>query len=222
MALNAAEEETLEAVKSWWQENGKPLVATVIVILASYTGWLLWQNSTLDQAAAASDMYEEILSLVLEDPEQAVSAEDSTRILTISDQLREQHGDSIYAKFAALFAAQQAVAQGDLARAESELQWILDNPGQGLFGEVDQGLILATSLRLGRVILAQGDAERALNLVNSVDPQSFEPGFEELRGDIYLAMDRVVDARDAYIAAQQAGSNSDGLRMKLDNLPGPG
>lgn len=219
MALNAAEEETLEAVKSWWQENGKNLVATVIVIFAAYTGWLLWQNSTTEQAAAASDLYEEILSLVLVEEGEIVSAENSSRILTISDQLREQHSDSIYSRFAALFAAQQAVAQDDLARAESELQWILDNPEQGLFSEVDEGLLLTASLRLGRVILAQGDAERALNLVNSIDPQSFEAGFSELRGDIYLAMDRIVDARDAYIAAQQAGSTSDGLRMKLDNLP---
>jgi predicted negative regulator of RcsB-dependent stress response len=43
-----------------------------------------------------------------------------------------------------------------------------------------------------------------------------------LRGDIYLALGRVVDARDAYTAAQQAGSSSDGLRMKLDNLPDEG
>ncbi|HBJ89027.1 MAG TPA: hypothetical protein DDZ21_03585, partial [Gammaproteobacteria bacterium] len=90
----------------------------------------------------------------------------------------------------------------------------------GGFGPaVDEGLILTASLRLGRVILAQGDAERALALVNNLDPQSFEGGFGELRGDIYVALGRIVDARDAYVAAQQSGSSSDGLRMKLDNLP---
>jgi len=31
-------------------------------------------------------------------------------------------------------------------------------------------------------------------------------------------MGRKVDAHDAYIAAQEAGSNSDALRMKLDDL----
>jgi len=31
-------------------------------------------------------------------------------------------------------------------------------------------------------------------------------------------MGRIVDARDAYIAAQEAGSNTNGLRMKLDDL----
>ena len=78
--------------------------------------------------------------------------------------------------------------------------------------------MLTASLRLGRVILAQGDAGRALELVNSIDPRSFEPGFHELRGDVYLALGRPEDARDSWLAARDAGSVSDGLRMKLDNL----
>ncbi|MCG8412801.1 MAG: tetratricopeptide repeat protein [Pseudomonadales bacterium] len=222
MALHAAEEESIESLKKWWDENGKSLVAAIIVIFGGYTGWLLWQNSTADQAAQASDLYEEILTIVLEVPEQALSEESSDRVVAIADQLRAEHGESIYAKFAALFSAQQAVENNDLARAESELQWILDNRQQGMFGEIDEGLVLTVSLRLARVILAQDDPQRALAFINEIDPKSFEPGFAELRGDIYLAMDRVVDARDAYIAAQQAGSGSDGLRMKLNNLPDPG
>jgi len=221
VALNAAEEETLEAVKKWWNDNGKMLVAAVILVFGGYTGWLLYQNANATQVAAASDLYEEILTLVLAEPDQPVSVEDGDRIMAISDELRADYADSVYARYAALFAAQQAVNQNNLQRAESDLQWILDNPEQGMFGEVDEGLLLTTSLRLGRVILAQGEAERALELVNGIDPKSYEAGFSELRGDIYLSMDRIVDARDAYIAAQQAGSTSDGLRMKLDNLPDP-
>ena len=37
--------------------------------------------------------------------------------------------------------------------------------------------MLATKLRLGRVLLAQGDAERALDFINTVDPKEFETGF---------------------------------------------
>jgi predicted negative regulator of RcsB-dependent stress response len=95
---------------------------------------------------------------------------------------------------------------------------VIDNPGGGLFSEPDEGLLLTANLRLGRVILAQGDAQRALDLVNGVDPKTFEAGFSELRGDIYLALDREADARDAFLAAQEAGSQSEALRMKLDNL----
>ena len=57
MALNAAEEETVEALKKWWDENGKQLVLMIVVVVAGYTGWLLWQNSRLASADAASDLY---------------------------------------------------------------------------------------------------------------------------------------------------------------------
>ena len=218
MALNAAEEETVEALKKWWDENGKQLALMIVVVLAGYGGWLLWQNSRLANADAASDLYEEILNIAAVTEGVTVEAADGARVLELAEELRSEHRDSIYALFASLFDAQQAVRVNDLEAAESSLQWILDNQQSGFFKQTDAGLILTTQLRLGRVILARGDAERALILVNNVNPVSYEPGFAELRGDIYFALGRIVDEREAYVAAQQAGSNSDALRMKLDNL----
>ena len=222
MALHAAEEESIEALKKWWQDNGKGLAYTAVALFTGVTGWLVWNNSTASQAEAASDLYEEILSITLVEEGERVSDAHSARVIELAESLRLDYGSSIYAKFASLFSAQQAVQTGNLSTAERDLQWILENRSQGLMGEVDEGLILTASLRLGRVILAQGDAERALDLLNALDPSAFEGGFGELRGDIYLALGRFVDARDAYTAAQQAGSSSDGLRMKLDNLPDDG
>ncbi|MBT3530736.1 MAG: tetratricopeptide repeat protein [Gammaproteobacteria bacterium] len=218
MAINAAEEESLEALKKWWEENGKQLLTMVIVVFALGTSWLLWQNSQIAAADAASDIYEEILTLAVAEPGTEVSAENGAQILDLGNQLRADHSGTVYALFGSLFSAQQQVRTDDLAAAEESLQWILDNQKDGMFDKTDEGLILTASLRLGRVILAQGDAERALSLINNLDPKTFEPGFAELRGDVYLAMGRLVDAREAYQAAQQAGSNSGGLRMKLDDL----
>jgi predicted negative regulator of RcsB-dependent stress response len=218
VAINAAEEESLEALKKWWEENGKQLLTMVIVVFALGTSWLLWQNSQIAAADAASDIYEEILTLAVAEPGTEVSAENGAQILDLGNQLRADHSGTVYALFGSLFSAQQQVRTDDLAAAEESLQWILDNQKDGMFDKTDEGLILTASLRLGRVILAQGDAERALSLINNLDPKTFEPGFAELRGDVYLAMGRLVDAREAYQAAQQAGSNSGGLRMKLDDL----
>ncbi len=218
MALNAAEEETLDSLKQWWDENGKGLVAMVIVVLASYTGWLLWQNNQTATANAASDLYQEILTIAVGGDGVPNPDADSARIRALADELRADYSSTTYAQFGALFAAQQAVAEDDLDAAEDYLRWVLENQQDGLFSDVDEGMILTTNLRLGRVILAQGDTEGALSLVNSVDPKTFEAGYAELRGDIYVAMGRDVDARESYIAAQQAGSNSQALRMKLDNL----
>ena len=219
MALHAAEEESIEALKKWWDENGKRLLLIVITAFGAYGGWLFWQNTQATNAEAASELYEQILDLNVTEPDVAITEADRARILMVSEELRAEYAGSVYALFGALFAAQQQVAADDLDGAEDSLQWVLDNQRQGWFSQTDEGLILVTNLRLGRVILAKGEPERALNLVNSVAPKSFEAGFSELRGDIYAAMGRMINARDAYIAAQEAGSNSDALRMKLGNLP---
>jgi len=218
VALHAAEEETIESLKQWWQENGKQLVLLVVVVFAGYTGWLMWQNSSLDNAEAASDLYEEILSLAVVEQGATVSDADRQRIVDAATQLQSEHSDTIYAMFGALFAAQQHVSEDNLDAAAASLQWILDNAKDGMFSKTEPGLILTANLRLGRVLLAQNDYERALALVNGVDPKSFEPAFAELRGDIYSAMGRADDAREAYLAAQQAGNNSGALRMKIDAL----
>ncbi len=221
MAINAAEEETIETLKQWWNDNGRQLVLIVVVGFAAFTAWLLWTNSRNADIDNASDLYEEILSLAISEtgqPGMLLLPQDSSRIIELGEQLRSEYSASSYAKMGSLFSAQQSVQTGDLAAAEASLQWILDNENGGLFSEADEGMILTTNLRLGRVILARGEPERALSLINSIDPKTFEAGYSELRGDIYMAMGRSVDARDAYIAAQQAGSNSDALRMKLDEL----
>ena len=221
MAINAAEEETVESLKQWWEENGKQLIILVVVGFAAFTGWLVWTTSQNASMDSASDMYEEILALAISDagqPGTLLISQDSERIVELGAQLRSEHGGSTYAKLGSLFAAQQSVRNDDLDAAETSLQWIIDNEQGGLLSEANEGLVLTTNLRLGRIILAKGDAERALALVNNLDPKTFEAGYSELRGDIYLAMGREVDARDAYIAAQQAGSSSDALRMKLDDL----
>ena len=218
MALDAAEEENIEALKKWWDENGKPLLFFAIFVIGGYGAWLLWQNSQATDAEIASDLYEEVLSLAISEPGLPVTEQESLRILELFDQLKVDYSGSVYALYGALFAAQQLVNANDLDAAEDSLQWVLDNQQNGLFRQTEEGLILTTNLRLGRVILAKGESERALNLVNGIDPKAFEAGFAELRGDIYVPMGRIVDARDAYIAAQQAGSSNDGLRMKLDDL----
>ena len=218
MALDAAEEENIEAIKKWWHENWKQLALLVVIVFPSYFGWQLWQNSQATEAETASDLYEEVLALAISEPGVPVTEQESLRILDLFKQLKANYPSSVYALYGALFAAQQSVNANDLGAAEESLQWMLDNRQDGLFSQTDEGLILTANLRLGRVILARGESERALNLVNSIDPKTFEAGFAELRGDIYATMGRIVDARDAYIAAQEAGSNAVGLRMKLDDL----
>jgi predicted negative regulator of RcsB-dependent stress response len=218
VAIDSADEENVEALKKWWQENGKQILISVFFVLGGLGGWEFYQNSEQESSNAASDLYEEILALTLKNENEALSDSDREYIISYGKKLREEYPNSSYASFGALFAAAAEVENRNLSQAETSLNWILENSTGGLFSSTEEGLLLTTKLRLGRVLLAQGDAGRALDFINTVDPKEFETGFAELRGDIYVALDQLEDARDAYSVAQQAGSNSDALRMKLQEL----
>ena len=219
MALHAAEEESIEAIKKWWEDNGTMVVTVVVAAALIWGGWTFWQSSRGAATSAASDLYEEILSLASTEPGVAISDADRSRILSVATDLQNNHGSSVYALYGALFAAQQAVNANDLDTAEQQLRWLLDNVQGGLLGKTDEGLILTAQLRLGRVLLARGESDQALALVDGLDPGTFEAPFAELRGDIYVAQGRLVDARDAYTTAlQTAGGASAFLQMKLDEL----
>ncbi len=219
MTLNAAEEESIEAIKKWWDENGKQLIAAVIVVFGGYGGWSLWQSNELAASQMASDLYEEILEISVVEAGDSPTEQERSDIVRIANELMEFHGDSVYAQYGALFASQQHVINDNLDAAETALDWILENPQTSIFGSEDQGMVLTVTLRLARIVLSKGDAERALGIVNNVIPGSFEAGYAELRGDIYSALGRYVDARDSYVAAQQAGSASEVLQLKLSELP---
>jgi len=218
VAINAAEEETVESLKKWWDENGKQLMLAIVVVVGGYGSWTLWQGSKTASSDAASDLYEEVLGLAINEQTSTINDEDAAQIIALAAELRQEHSSTIYARYSALFSAQQQVMAGDLDAAEETLLWITENPLTGLFVEQDEGLMLTANLRLGRVLLANGDNDGALAVVSSLAPKTFEAGYAELQGDVYVAMGRIVEARESYLAAQQAGSNSEGLRMKLDNL----
>jgi predicted negative regulator of RcsB-dependent stress response len=218
VAINAAEEETIESLKKWWDENGKQLMLAIVVVVGGYGSWTLWQGSKTASSDAASDLYEEVLGLAINEQTSTINDEDAAQIIALAAELRQEHSSTIYARYSALFSAQQQVMAGDLDAAEETLLWITENPLTGLFVEQDEGLMLTANLRLGRVLLANGDNDGALAVVSSLAPKTFEAGYAELQGDVYVAMGRIVEARESYLAAQQAGSSSEGLRMKLDNL----
>ena len=219
MTLNAAEEESIEEIKKWWDENGKQLIAAVVIVLGGYGGWSLWENTELAASEMASDLYEEILEISLVEAGESITEQERNNIVRIANELMGSHSDSVYAQYGALFASQQHVIDNNLDLAEDALDWILENPQTGIFSNEDQGLVLTVTLRLARIVLSKGDAERALGIVNSVVPGAFEAGYAELRGDIYSALGRFADARDSYVAAQQAGSASEVLQLKLSQLP---
>jgi predicted negative regulator of RcsB-dependent stress response len=137
---------------------------------------------------------------------------------SLADKLKNDHGGSSYALFAAMTMAKLAVDSGDLDKAVNELKWVLANGAEG-------SIEILSKIRLARVLSAQELYEEALVVLEpKLDLAAHRSTWEEVRGDVYLSMDRLDEARQAYQLAvsslSQVGSRPY-LNMKLADLTFP-
>ena len=45
MADHITEEEQIEALKRWWDENGKQVVLAIVLTVGGYFGWQAWTDT---------------------------------------------------------------------------------------------------------------------------------------------------------------------------------
>ncbi|MAW27282.1 MAG: hypothetical protein CMP98_00595 [Gammaproteobacteria bacterium] len=212
----ADDDEQLEAIKNWWKENGTSFVVTLVVAVAGIFGYQAWQNQQESSADQASVIYEDLVEAVVNDsPLQALSDDDISTGRFLAGRLQDEYGSTGYARLGTLLLAKLSVEAGDLAGAEKELRWILDNG-------VDASLEPIVRLRLARVLLAQDETDAAYDVVTVLSEESaFASSIAEVRGDIALAQGDERGAYDAYLRATEAlpeNSPSPLLEMKRDNL----
>lgn len=206
--LDTTEEERLETAQKWWKEHGNSVITGIVLGLVFVLGWQKWQEYKLEQAGIASGIYAKLLK--------AVEAKNTTDIDKLATQIQTEFPKSDYAQFSALYQAQIKIQKNDLAGAKDILTKISTSTNKELSN--------IAKIRLARVMLATKEYEQGLKLVNDIDPASsaaFSNNYDELVGDLYVALGRLDQARTAYQNAVRNGASSPLLQMKLDDLTAP-
>jgi len=204
------EEEQIAQIKEWWQRNGKPLLAGGALALVIVFGWQAWQKHQANQAHTSSMLYQQLLEAALV-PNEQIDPQKVSQLLT---ELKKVNADNAYTQYGRLLAAKVAVDNNQLDDAALELNAVLTKPANDTLAELARQ-------RLARVLLAQEQAEQALQLLDAKVLPAFVATREELRGDALVVLERTADAKAAYLKAQQALSPeaaAGNLLMKLDNL----
>ncbi|HQQ64068.1 MAG TPA: tetratricopeptide repeat protein [Pseudomonadales bacterium] len=194
MADYRSEEEQIEILKKWWQENGRSMVAGVCIALVGYFGWAWWHGYQQSKIEAAADLYQQMV------PSRQEGAQplDKTRVTAIAEQLRKDYPGTVYAIFASLHLSKEAVAAKDFPRAIELLNWASDH-------KPDAALIPLLRLRTAQVQYAQAQYDVALATLSEVkDSGAWKSDFSELRGDLLLAQGKADLAREAYADALKA------------------
>ena len=209
MADYSTEGEQLEAFKHWWKKNGTLTSVALVLVISGLIGTQWWRTQTVAQAEAASADYQQLIDGLSKNDVQAVQKH-ATRIIS-------QFSSTPYAPLAALALAKTKLEQGDAKAARTHLQWVLDNASQPALKSVAR-------LRLAKIIYSEGEYPVALSLLSADNAGSFTSDYEELKGDIALAMKNPGEARAAYTRALAALSDNTQakaqLQMKLDDIGG--
>lgn len=217
MSDHLTEEEQVEALKRWWKENGKWIVAAVVIAAGGYFGWGTYQDQQQAKAEAGSILYTELLDTLGVEEGELPAGENRDQAKELIEQLKSEHGNTGYGINAALVRARWAVSENDLETAESELRWVLEHKPESAVEQVAR-------MRLARVLSARGNSEEALSLLSEGSPaESMASEYAEVRGDILLKQGDTDGARSAYESALDGLDNQQQnrymlLQMKLDDL----
>lgn len=209
------EEEQVEALRRWWDENGRSTIAAIVVAVAVGFGWQAYKSNDQQKQENASDLYQSMLQGIAQT---GATAEQEEAVVDIAEQLKDDYSGSTYAQFAALHLASRAVGDNDLAEAEAQLRWVLGKAAKGSdTAEVAQ-------LRLARVLAAAGDADQALAILAQAGEGPYQASYAVARGDILLMQGREEEAREAYANARILAGDAQGqvnlpsLEQKMQSL----
>ncbi|HIP76252.1 MAG TPA: tetratricopeptide repeat protein [Psychromonas hadalis] len=199
------EEQQIDAIKSWWKENGTMLIVGAVVGLVGLWGYRYYNESILTGQEEASQGYSNIL----------VKAE-TQGIDSVKDDMQkfaQENTKNSYGVLASLLLAKEAVVQKDFKLAESQLTQLQTQNSYAPLTPV-------INLRLGRVQAQLGENDKALATLDAITETAFIVKKEQAKGLIYLAL---ADNKKALDAFQKAISASKGrvdpvLQMQFDDL----
>ena len=204
-----SEKEQIEHIREWWRENGWYLIGGVALGVLVLFGWNRFNAYQDARAEAAAALFVELRQAVLDD-----APGDARNLLA---QLRESYPGSPYTDQGGLVVAVMRMDAGQVDGAGDELRYVMEETS-------DPELALVARLRLARVLAQQEAYDEALTTLN-VDPGRFSGRYNEVRGDIHVALGDPVNARAAYTAALVTEESNlvdrNLVQMKLEDLPPP-
>jgi predicted negative regulator of RcsB-dependent stress response len=207
--IDLQEQEQLDALKAWWKDNSKWLLATIALVAVVIAGYLYWKNYQDKRASDSSIIYAEVLK--------RVASNDPKRINEAVKDLVEKFANTAYAPRAQLLAVQANIQVKDWALAKSQLEWVIANASE-------KGMQDTARLKLSSILLDEKKYDEAIKLLDATHPDSFVGLFADLKGDVLAAQGKASEARVAYqLAFDKMDSKSayrNLIQLKLDGLGG--
>lgn len=206
-----SEKEQLQELRAWWQENGRFVIAGVLLGVSAIVGWNYWRSSVEATQIEASNLFETVMEAVGDGDAQAAEA--------AASELYASYDRTVYPNQARLAMARLYMDKGRDREAADTLQELVASGDDSEIGMVGR-------LRLAKILLYQEKPDEVVALLEDHVEGGFAARYNELLGDAYAAQGRYAEAETAYRDAMADGRNlrtidNNLIRLKLNDLPDP-
>lgn len=180
------EQENIEALKAWWQQYGRLVIAVVVAFVLGVAGIQGWRYHKEQQALKAAALFADL--------EEAVRLGDAKKSLDLAKSLATDYARTAYGARGGIVAAKVLFEKADLKGAEDLLRAAVE-------AAQDEPIRALASLRLSAVLLDQKKYDDAIKAVSSPPSEAFAALFADARGDVLVAQNKVDEAKAAYQVA---------------------
>jgi predicted negative regulator of RcsB-dependent stress response len=202
-----SEKEQIEEMRAWWAENGRYVIAGVVLAVGLLIGHGQYTSNKLAAQVEASVLFESLAEHVFDG--------DLDEAEAVADELANNYANTSYA-------AQSKLAMSRLYMDKNRDQDAADVLNELIAMRGNRALRHVGRLRLARVLLYQDKAQEVIDLLAGQDKEAFAGLYAEMRGDAYAALGQIGEAGEAYrIALADASQtvNRGLVQMKLIDLP---
>jgi predicted negative regulator of RcsB-dependent stress response len=205
-----SEKEQIDQMRAWWSDYGNYVIGGIVLGALALFGWNYYGDSTREMQTEASSLYGDLAG--------EIDDGDLDEAEALYGQLVSDYGDSAYAAQGRLVMARMYMDQNRDEDAADALRDLLASAAGDEFKQVAR-------LRLAKILLYQDEPQQVIDLLAAANEgDAFAARYDEVRGDAYVALERVEDARAAYERALgnvgQAGTiNQEYVQLKLLDLP---
>ena len=175
-----------EALRNWWRENWKWILAGIALGLALLAGYQYWQSYRAQRADAAAKIYADL--------QKALAGNDTEQAGRLLNDLSSDHPKSGYTQQSRLLLAKRDAEAGKFDEAIKQLRQVADTSRDRELGQVAR-------LRLARLLIQTGKHDEALQLLDADKAGAFAAQVREIRGDALVAKGDAQGARAEYAAA---------------------
>jgi predicted negative regulator of RcsB-dependent stress response len=199
--LDLQEQEQLDALKSFWKQQGSLVTWVLVLAMGGFAAWNGWQYWQREQALNAGAMFEEL--------DRAALAGDADKAGRVFADLKARYPSTAFAEQGGLTAAKVQFAKGQADAAKASLAWVADNA-------VEVEIRTVARLRLAGLQLDARQFDEALKTLDAAQGAEFEGLIQDRRGDVYLSQGKTVEARSAYQRAWAALGDKAEYRRLVD------